>query len=191
MHLHVDVLVYHDGVTVILKQGISCGANVGDAGASVSAARGARRFFTERAPARTACASSGAAGRTLRRLAEVRWHSRCARRARALDEKTPSPPRRPRVPLGGTTHGTTACRLRDQHAPAHPTSTGSGTSYKTPTVAFHQLAPGRPVPDTLRRAFRQWLENRLRPTRPGARELERRRRSGTSTQVKNYAVIKM
>jgi len=65
------------------------------------AARGARRFSTSRAPCAQRQCQLWHGGRQRRCLAEGRWHSRCARRARARDEKTPSTPRGPRVLLGG------------------------------------------------------------------------------------------
>ena len=83
------------------------------------------------------------AGSTRRRLAEVRWHSRCARRARARDEKTSSPPRGPRVLLEGTTHGPIAYQPASNWFQNH----------------LHQHAPER---------ARHWFQNHLPSTRAGA-----------------------
>ena len=91
---------------------------------------GRSTFFHSRAPCAQRLCQLWHGGSQPRRLAEGRWHSRRARRARARDEKTSSTPRGPRVPLGGP--------HKDHRVPtALP---------NTLRRAFHQLAPGPPPP---------------------------------------------
>ena len=137
-------------------------------------------------------------------LAEVRWHSRCARRARARDEKTSSSPRGPRIPLGDHTWTIAYRRLATQHAPArvpplapapHPPTRSGARSANWPRHHLRQHAPARVLPtgpgttSIAESVHEQCLLHPRAPAplSPGCPSAERRRRWSHRTRARAQA----